>query len=291
MKYYLKLISKSIFIMPGMKRIIDHVVLVCLLFGITTFTSCKKEVTLPILTTSTASNVTINSITSGGDITKSGGADVTARGICWGTSRNPVITGSHSTDGKGTGSFDAIITGLTPNTLYYIRAYATNSAGTAYGNEISVTTTALTVPVLTTVAATAISHTTAVSGGNISADGGAAVTARGVCWSTSANPTTDNDKTTDGTGSGTFASNLSGLVAATTYHVRAYATNSVGTAYGSEITFTTSALAVPVLTTADITAITLTTAVSGGNVTSDGGAKCFSTRYLLVKDSKSYNNQ
>ena len=255
-----------------MKRIIDHVVLVCLLFGMITITGCKKEVTLPILTTNSASNVTINSVKSGGNITKSGGADVTARGVCWSTSRNPVVTGSHSSDGNGTGSFDATITGLTPNTLYYIRAYATNSAGTGYGNEISVTTTALTVPVLTTVAATAVLQTTAVSGGNISADGGAAVTARGICWSASADPTTANDKTTDGTGTGTFASNMAGLTAGTTYHVRAYATNSVGTAYGSEITFTTSALAVPTLTTSEITAITLTTASSGGNVTSDGGA-------------------
>lgn len=82
-----------------------------------------------------------------------------------------------------------------------------------------------------------ITSTTAISGGNVTSDGGAIVTARGVCWSISVNPTTSNSKTTDGTGMGTFTSSLTGLTAATTYYVRAYATNSVGTAYGTQVSF------------------------------------------------------
>ncbi len=95
-------------------------------------------------------------------------------------------------------------------------------------------------PTLTNTAVISITNTTVQSGGYITADGGAAVTARGVCWSTAANPTTSNSKTTDGTGIGIFNSYVIGLTAGATYYVRAYATNSAGTAYGNERSFTTT---------------------------------------------------
>lgn len=94
-------------------------------------------------------------------------------------------------------------------------------------------------PVLTTSDVTSISQTSATSGGNIYSDGGDTVKARGVCWSISANPTIENSKTTDGTGIGTFSSLLTGLTLGDKYFVRAYATNSKGTAYGNEINFIT----------------------------------------------------
>ncbi len=95
-------------------------------------------------------------------------------------------------------------------------------------------------PIVTTTVVTAITSTTATSGGNVTSDGGATVTARGVCWSTSANPTTASSTfTTDGTGGGTFTSTLTGLTANTTYFARAYSTNSAGTGYGNEVSFTT----------------------------------------------------
>jgi|WetSurMetagenome_2_1015567.scaffolds.fasta_scaffold00649_3 uncharacterized protein (TIGR02145 family) len=253
-----------------MKKIVGLFVMICLLSG-TFFVSCKKDLVLPVLTTNAVTSITINSGVSGGAITSNGGADITARGVCWSTSRTPTISGSHSSDGTGTSSFVSNITGLTPNTTYYVRAYATNSVGTAYGDEVSFTTTPIVVATLSTTAVTAITITTAVSGGDITVDGGGAVTARGVCWGTTAAPTISNDKTSDGTGSGVFTSNLTGLLPATTYYVRAYATNSAGTAYGNEITFTTSPIVVPTLTTVDVTSITLITAVSGGNITADGG--------------------
>jgi len=96
---------------------------------------------------------------------------------------------------------------------------------------------------LTTTAASAITAATATSGGNITSDGGAAITARGVCWNTSTGPTIANSKTNDGTGS-VFASSVTGLTAGTIYYIRAYATNSAGTAYGNEITITTSSVQV-----------------------------------------------
>jgi len=101
------------------------------------------------------------------------------------------------------------------------------------------------VPTIATNDITEITQTSATSGGNITSDGGAAVTARGVCWSTTQNPTTANSKTTNGTGAGIYTSNLTGLSANANYYVRAYATNSVGTAYGNQVSFKTSAASVP----------------------------------------------
>jgi len=131
--------------------------------------------------------------------------------------------------------------GLTPNTSYTYRVYAYNSAGNSlqYANEVTVITNL--VPLLITLPVNSVLTTTAICGGYISSDNGSAVTDRGVCWSTTSGPTaTLSTKTVDGSGSGNFISHISGLAANTTYYVRAYATNTVGTAYGNEVSFTTS---------------------------------------------------
>ena len=94
----------------------------------------------PTITTSPMTNVAQTIATGGGNITSDGGGAVTARGVCWSTSPGPAISGSHTTDGSGTGMFVSSLTGLIPNTLYHIRAYATNCAGTSYGNELNFTT-------------------------------------------------------------------------------------------------------------------------------------------------------
>jgi CubicO group peptidase (beta-lactamase class C family) len=96
-----------------------------------------------------------------------------------------------------------------------------------------------TLPTLTTSIITSIETTTAISGGIISSDGASNITSRGICWSTVTNPTTADSKTSDGSGIGTFVSNLTGLLPNTTYYVRAYATNSIGTAYGNQVSFST----------------------------------------------------
>jgi hypothetical protein len=128
---------------------------------------------------------------------------------------------------------------LNPGTLYYLRAYATNNVGTSYGTQLTFTTLGLMIPSLTTAVVTNVYPTTASSGGNVSTDGGAPVTARGVCWNTSSAPSISNNHTTDGSGAGPFVSNMTGLTPNTLYYIRAYATNSVGTAYGNEIPVTT----------------------------------------------------
>ncbi|MFZ4398758.1 MAG: FISUMP domain-containing protein [Bacteroidales bacterium] len=406
-------------------------------FSFTTLTS------VPQLTTNNITTITATSATSGGNITTDGGASVAFRGVCWSTSPNPFVTDSHTSDGTGSGVFTSNISGLAAGTTYFLRAYATNSIGTAFGNEVSFTsaisavtdidgniyntvaigtqvwmkenlkvtkyrngdligtTTPATLDIsgesspkyqwayngdennvatygrlytwyvvadsrnlcpkgwhvpsdaewtilttylggesiagsklkeaglshwnspntaatnetgftalpggsryytgtfnsignlfscwsstelnsaeawfqtmyynnsdanwdaydqrygrsvrclksidditdiatVSTTAITNITETTASSGGNVSFDGGATVTTRGVCWSISSNPTVTNFHTSDGIGSGIFTSNINGLGGSTTYFLRAYATNSIGTAYGNEVSFTTA---------------------------------------------------
>jgi len=235
---------------------------------------------VPTVSTTTATNITQSTATSGGNVTSDGGATVNSKGVCWSTSSNPTTSNAHTSDGNGRGTFSSSITGLAPNTLYYVRAYATNTVGTAFGNQISFTTKS---PVSTvyTDSVINITSTSAISGGYVAPDSAANVIVRGVCWSTTASPTTSNAHSTDGSGSGSFTSNLAGLTPNTTYYVRAYAMNNTGTAYGNQVSFTT--LTVLTVITNPMINITETTAAGGGIVVSDGGANvmargiCWST--------------
>ena len=238
------------------------------------FSMYPVSATLPTVSTNVIGNMTYTTASSGGIISSDGGAAVTSRGVCWSTSSNPTIALTTKTiNGSGTGSFTSSITGLSGSTTYYVRAYATNSVGTVYGNQVVFTTTAAVLPSLGTTAVSGITHNSASSGGTISNDGGASVSARGVCWSTSSNPTVAlTTKTIDGSGTGSFTSSITGLLAATTYYVRAYATNSVGTAYGNQLVFTTTSPVLSALNTTAVSGITYNSASSGGNIISDGGA-------------------
>ena len=224
--------------------------------------------------TVSATSITPSTATSGGNITADGGSSITARGVVWATTANPTESlSTKTTDGTGTGAFTSNITGLTAGTLYYVRSYATNTAGTSYGTQMSFTTSTGSLSTMSaTVAATSITSSGATSGGNITADGGSSITARGVVWGTTTSPTISlSTKTSDGTGTGSFTSNITGLYASTLYYVRSYATNAAGTSYGSEISFTTNIGSTPTLSaTSAISAITTTTASSGGNITAEG---------------------
>jgi uncharacterized protein (TIGR02145 family) len=228
------------------------------------------QVAFPKLTTSEITTITSTTVNAGGSISSDGNATVTARGVCWSTTANPTIAlTTKTTDGTGTGVFSSAITGLTANTTYYVRAYATNSYGTGYGALVSFTT----LPTVTTTVITSITATTANAGGSISSDGNATITARGVCWSTTSNPTIAlTTKTTNGTGTGVFTSEITGLTAFTTYYVRAYATNSYGTSYGEEFSFSSLVVVAPSVTTSATTTITAKTANVGGSISSDGNA-------------------
>ena len=231
------------------------------------FTTTSGDISIAI---STPINITATSASCSANITDDGGATITERGICWSTSQYPTISGFHTSVGNGTGTYTALLSDLTPSTTYYVRAYATNAAGTNYSSQVSFTTISG-MPTLITINATDVTATTAKSGGNITDNGGYDVTARGVCWNTMGNPEISDQHSINGNGNGNFTSNLSDLAAGTTYHVRAYATNSMGTSYGNEVTFTTSDGSVT-MTISDAINITATSASCSVNISDDGGA-------------------
>lgn len=213
--------------------------LIPLLAIVVIFSMCKKDKKSSVATVTTiaVTELTSGSAKTGGAIADDGGSAITKKGICWALHASPTVSDSITNEGSGTSSFTSNLSGLMANTTYYVKAYAINGTGTGYGNEVSFTTS----KGLPTVTTTAISNNVALSatgGGNVLSDGGYPITARGVVWATSHNPTIANFKTSDGTGTGTFTSTLTPLASQTVYYVRAYATTSFGTAYGNEITLT-----------------------------------------------------
>ena len=212
-----------------------------LTYNVRAIRAFSNDVNLPIITTAAATSITQTSATSGGDITSDGNTNILERGVCWSAFPDPKMAESKTNNGPGSGVFMSNLTNLLPNTFYYVWAYATNSVGITYGNEITFTTLGNpTIPTVTTASIILNTPTSAISGGNVLSNGGDTVNFRGVCWSINANPTISDSHTTDGNGTGVFVSNINGLTLNTIYYVRAYATNSLGTAYGNELSFTAS---------------------------------------------------
>ena len=190
------------------------------------------------LTTNQISNIRVSSATIAGNITDDGGAEITARGFCWSTNPTPTIADSKTEEGSGLGGFGSSLIGLTEDTTYNLRSYATNEAGTTYGEQVAFTTQ----DGIVLFATTSISNirvSSATIAGNITDDGGATITARGFCWSTNPTPTIADSKTEEGSGLGSFGSSLTGLTEDSIYYVRVYATNEIRTTYGEEISFKT----------------------------------------------------
>ena len=190
----------------------------------------------PTVVTNTVATLTPTAATLSGSICPNGLA--TTYAFQWGTTAAYGNTTTVTSAGSGLTnlSVSAALSGLTTGTTYHYRLTGTNSDGTVNGSDVTFTPG---LAVVSTAPVSAVTGYTAVSGGSIALDGGSAVTARGVCWSVSAAPTIAGSHTSDGTGTGSFVSSLTGLAANTLYHVRAYATNGQGTIYGEELTFTT----------------------------------------------------
>lgn len=206
-----------------------------------TFTTLS---TLPTVTTSPAvSSVTSTSFIISGNVTASGGASVTNRGIrrSLNPSMSPYID-VPATVPTGTGGFITNVTGLTPGTTYYIRAFATNTNGTSFGNIESLAT--LGGPTVVTIEPYSITNNSAITGCDVTFDGGTPITARGICYSSvqtlpaTSNSTVINDP--NYAQAEPFVTQLINLDNATTYYVRAFATNSVSTLYGETEIFRTT---------------------------------------------------
>ncbi|MGE5424396.1 MAG: hypothetical protein ACM3N9_03470, partial [Syntrophothermus sp.] len=191
---------------------------------------------MPTATTTAATGVSTAAATLNGTVNPNGLAST--YNFQWGTTISYGNTTTTTTAGSGTANVpaSAAISGLTGGTTYHYRVTATNTDGTAYGSDMTFVPGAA---VITTANPTTITNISAVSGGNVTSDGGSTVTARGVCWGTGINPVASGNHTTDGSGTGIFTSNITGLSPNTTYHVRAYAINGTGTYYGNDIAFTT----------------------------------------------------
>lgn len=188
---------------------------------------------LAVLNTQSVSGITATSAISGGEVVSDSEFDVTAYGICWSTTSNPTVSNAHTVDGSGLGAFTSRMANLEPNTTYYVRSYAENASGIAYGNQVTFTTLSG-LPTVSTITASTVTSTYAQAGGNVTADGGFDVIRRGVCYGIAPQPTIAGSHTTDGIGTGEFVSYLTNLNPGTTYYYRAYATNGVGTAYGEQ---------------------------------------------------------
>lgn len=191
---------------------------------------------LPTVETNTETIATSTTITSGGIILDDGGYNITARGVCYSTTNsNPTIADQFTTAGTGTGSFTTVITSVSVSTIYYVRAYATNSIGTSYGEIITVKT-GDGLPIIEIIPVKEnITDTTIHTGGYIIDDGGYAITSRGICWSEFPYPTINNNFTEAGTGTGYFYSQISNVnVKNKSYYIRAYATNENGTVYSEQ---------------------------------------------------------
>jgi hypothetical protein len=229
--------------------------------------------TSPLVTTSAVGTIAAASAMSGGTIASECGSTVTEAGICWSTSQNPTKSDSYLASDQTSGTFTVRMTGLSPATLYYVRAYAINGVGMGYGPQVSFITS-VAIPTLTTAPASSITSSGAVLGGAIVATGGSAATVTGVCVSTSANATLATSGVLVFSGSatsGSFTANATGLSANTAYFARAYASNSAGTAYGDQVSFITS-IALPTVTTASASSIASSSAILGGAIVATGGS-------------------
>ena len=223
-----------------------------------------------VTTESTVSNIQSSSATSGGSVTDDAGTPIIARGVCWSTKVDPTVEDSITKDGSGKGLFTSYLKNLIPNTIYFVRAYASSTVGYYfYGQTVRFKTNDLST-VSTDLIVSEITATTANVGGTVLGNNSDPVIAKGVCWSTRINPTLNDSLTINGPGPGGFESKLTNLSENTTYFVRAYATSNNVTVYGDAIGFQTRKLP-NVTTVSNVINIKYSSATSGGIVILDGG--------------------
>jgi len=235
-----------------------------------------EDYQLPIVKTGEVDGIQANMATGYGEVTTDGGGDqISVRGLCWSLSHNPTINDFYVYAGTGLGAFDCVMSELQPDQTYYVRAFAGNSKGIAYGNEVSFTTEPLgSLPLVSIDEITAVSASSFAVTATVAEQGASAVIVRGICWSTSPSPVMDNSHESCGEGIGSFSRTITGLASNTKYYVRAYAVNGHGVAYSNEVTITLeSEMTIPTVVTMDVVSILENMATCGGNVVEDGGAE------------------
>ena len=247
-----------------------------------------EDVGLPSLITEQVSNPTQTSVTFNGTIVNAGTPTYTERGFVYSSSAQPTIdnnTGRITAAVNGQPTFSANVSGLSSNSSYYVRAYAINSIGVAYGNDVFFTTGSVQTEVSTS-AATNISASSATLNGTILEVGSPAYTEKGFCYNTTGNPTTSNNKiVVSGSGAGTYSTEVNNLAYNTTYYVRAYAIQNGHPVYGNPITFSTSWTNTQVQTSA-ATSISATSATLNGIII-EMGSPAYTERGFCYSSSSS----
>lgn len=200
--------------------------------------ACKSEI--GVVTTAEATRISPNSAICGGSVNSEGGSFINSKGVYWSTASINKITKStkYTVDGALDGAFESGLTDLSPSTTYYVRAYAGSSAGIELGNEINFTTLSG-ILVLSTFDVSTITNTSAVCGGRIIDNQNTTISMSGICFSTDSLPTTGNSTAICPSSTDSFTLTVTGLIPATTYYVRAFATNTYGTQYGNSVKFKT----------------------------------------------------
>ncbi len=239
----------------------------------------------PTLTTSEPKNILITTALAGGNISYDGGKPVVERGVCLSLVPNPTIQDIRIQIGQGEGNYAIVLTKLKPFTTYYIRAYAINEIGISYGNELNFKTQDYQLATLRTLEPEAVRIFEATLGGETQDAGGGEIIQRGVCMSRMPNPTVEDTRFTSSTnGLGMYKIVVSSLVENTKYHVRAFAQNEKGYAYGEDKTFQTQDIRLPIVETSSVTNVTFSSANITGKLLDDGGVPileqgfCYSTQ-------------
>ena len=249
-------------------------------FLISFFSGCKKDepAKLADVTTAPVTNITATTATCGSNISSDGGAVITAKGVCWGEAASPSINNSKTSDGTATGQSVSEITGLTAGTTYHVRAYATNSVGTAYGSDLTFSTLGK-LPSSDTQPATNVSAEGAKLNGSVNANDLSTIVSfeygttisYGSTITGTQSPVTGNTITN-------ISADVSELSAGTTYHFRIKAVNSLGTTYGSDLTFITFGQ-IPTVTTLSATSVGATGATLNGSVNANEVSTTVSFEY------------
>ena len=198
--------------------------------------SCEKEIAPPAVGKPVISKISVNGAIAESQIIWDGGSHITECGFCWNTSGNPTIDDFHVETYEAEGKFSGKLETLEEGTKYYIRSYARNRKALNYGLVTTFATVAYKLPDVFSPYIVNVTHNTVIcSGGRINSDNSYNIIAKGICWSTSVNPTTDDPKVELGSGFGDIGSKIEGLMSGTVYYFRAYATNVVGTTYGGNL--------------------------------------------------------
>ncbi|MBE0661952.1 MAG: fibrobacter succinogenes major paralogous domain-containing protein [Bacteroidales bacterium] len=235
------------------------------------FSACRKDSSVPEISTLTVQNLSYYSANCGGMVTNDGGSEVTLRGVCWSTQPSPTINDDTTVNTGDQHHFISELPGLTPSTTYFVRAYAINSIGTGYGKVVEFSTLKGTVPELLTHQVSQVYSMQADVEGEVISDGDLAITERGICWGTGPFPSINSDKIAAPGSSTRFTATIKGLLPTTTYYARTYAINQAGVGYGEPLEFTTPETEpLPEVLTKPAQKITQWSAVGVGEIINEG---------------------